>query len=341
MIKNFLQDTFHRPLRDLRISVIDRCNFRCAYCMPDKEDSRHYSFLKTMEWLTFDEIVRLVQLFVATGVTKIRLTGGEPLLRPDLVELIGKLRAISGIKDLALTTNGSLLSRYARGLKDAGLDRITVSLDTMDARLFHQMNGNKGDLKEVLEGIKICEELKFETIKINVVLQRGVNDHSVMDLVRYFKGRKPVLRFIEYMDVGNCNHWDLRYVVPTRKLVDLINGQFPLRPLSAKEFGEVAARYEFADGSGEIGFISSVTQPFCGTCTRGRISAEGKMYTCLFAGDGVDLRAPLRTGADDAELSALIQNVWQKRTDRYSELRTKIRSSPGHAHKVEMFQIGG
>ncbi|HBO96715.1 MAG TPA: GTP 3',8-cyclase MoaA [Candidatus Omnitrophica bacterium] len=338
---NSIHDTFLRPLKDLRISVIDRCNFRCTYCMPDKEDSRHYSFLKSNDWLTFEEVIRLTKVFVGLGVTKIRLTGGEPLLRPNLVELVGKLRAIEGVKDLALTTNGSLLSRYAPDLKDAGLDRITVSLDTMDARLFHQMNGNKGDLKKVLEGIHICEELDFPLIKINVVLQKGVNDHSVMDLVRYFKGRKPVLRFIEYMDVGNCNHWDLRYVVPTRELVDLINGHFPLRPLAAKEFGEVAARYEFADGSGEIGFISSVTQPFCGTCTRGRISAEGRMYACLFAGDGVDLRAPLRAGAADVELSALIQNVWQKRTDRYSELRTKIRSSPEHAHKVEMFQIGG
>jgi len=188
---------------------------------------------------------------------------------------------------------------------------------------------------------KIWAGIGFETIKINVVLQRGVNDHSVMDLVWYFKGRKPVLRFIEYMDVGNCNHWDLRYVVPTRELVDLINEQLPLRPLAAKEFGEVAARYEFVDGSGEVGFISSVTQPFCGTCTRGRISAEGKMYTCLFAGDGVDLRAPLRQGADDAQLSALIQSVWQKRADRYSELRAQIRKHTPHTHKVEMFQIGG
>jgi cyclic pyranopterin phosphate synthase len=340
-MQNFLQDTFHRPLRDLRISVIDRCNFRCTYCMPDKEDSRHYSFLKPKGWLSFEEIVRLTKLFVDCGVTKIRLTGGEPLLRPNLVELIGKLRKIPGIKDLALTTNGSLLTQYARALQEAGLDRITVSLDTLDARLFHQMNGNKGDLKKVLEGINICEELDFAAIKINVVLQKGVNDRNALDLVGHFKGRKPVLRFIEYMDVGNCNHWGLRYVVPTREIVDQINSRFPLRPLAAKEFGEVAARYEFADGSGEIGFISSVTKPFCGTCTRGRISADGKLYTCLFAGEGVDLRAPLRAGAADAELSALIQNVWQKRTDRYSELRTKIRSNPEPVHKVEMFQIGG
>ncbi len=336
-----VSDSFRRPLRDLRISVIDRCNFRCTYCMPDKEDTRHYSFLKSQEWLTFGEIIRLTKLFVDCGVTKIRLTGGEPLLRPNLAELVGKLRAISGIKDLALTTNGSLLSQYARDLKDAGLDRITVSLDTLDARLFHQMNGNKGDLKKVLEGIKICEDLDFDSIKINVVLQKGVNDRNVLDLVGHFKGRKPVLRFIEYMDVGNCNHWDLRYVVPTQTIVDQINARFPLRALAAKEFGEVATRYEFSDGSGEIGFISSVTKPFCGTCTRGRISAEGKLYTCLFASAGVDLRAPLRAGAADAELAALIENVWQKRVDRYSELRTKIRSNPDPVHKVEMFQIGG
>ena len=341
MSNPFLHDTFNRPLRDLRISVIDRCNFRCTYCMPEKEDTSHYSFLKPKEWLSFEEIIRLTKLFVACGVTKIRLTGGEPLLRPNLPELVGKLREISGIKDLALTTNGSLLSRYARDLKDAGLDRITVSLDTLDARLFHQMNGNKGNLKSVLEGIKICEDLDFASIKINVVIQKGVNDRNILDLVGHFKGRKPVLRFIEYMDVGNCNHWDLRYVVPTQEIVDQISARFPLRPLAAKEFGEVAARYEFADGSGEIGFISSVTKPFCGTCTRGRISADGKMYTCLFAGAGVDLRAPLRDGAGDEELSALIQNVWKNRTDRYSELRTKIRSNPEPVNKVEMFQIGG
>lgn len=338
---NSIRDTFHRPLKDLRISVIDRCNFRCTYCMPDKEDSSRYSFLKPREWLSFEEIIRLTKNFVNLGVTKIRLTGGEPLLRPNLIELVGKLRAIEGIKDLALTTNGSLLSEYARDLKDAGLDRITVSLDTLDARLFHRMNGNNGDLKKVLEGIRICEELDFAPIKINVVLQKGVNDRNVPDLVRYFKGRKPVLRFIEYMDAGNCNHWDLRYVVPTKEIVDLINAQFPLRPLAAKEFGEVATRYEFADGSGEIGFISSVTEPFCGTCTRGRISAEGRMYMCLFAGDGVDLRAPLRRGAGDEELSALIRNIWQKRTDRYSELRMQIRTTAAETHKVEMFQIGG
>ena len=338
---NSIYDTLHRPLKDLRISVIDRCNFRCTYCMPDKEDSRHYSFLKSRDWLTFEEIVRLMKLFVAAGVTKIRLTGGEPLLRPNLVELVGRLRAIPGIKDLALTTNGSLLAQHARHLKEAGLDRITVSLDTLDARLFHQMNGDKGDIKKVLEGIQVCEELDFGSIKINVVLQKGVNDRDFLDLVRYFKGRKPVLRFIEYMDVGNCNHWDLRYVVPTREIISLINAEFPLRPLAAKEYGEVAARYEFADGSGEVGFISSVTQPFCGTCTRGRISADGKLYTCLFAGEGADLRTPLRQGAGDAALSARIQNVWQKRTNRYSELRTQLRAASEHAPKVEMFQIGG
>ncbi|MBI5023876.1 MAG: GTP 3',8-cyclase MoaA [Candidatus Omnitrophica bacterium] len=340
-MQNFLQDIFYRPLRDLRISVIDRCNFRCTYCMPDKEDSRQYSFLKPGEWLSFEEIIRLTKLFVDCGVTKIRLTGGEPLLRPNLVELVGKLREIPGIKDLALTTNGFLLTQYARALKEAGLDRITVSLDALDARLFRQMNGGKGNLQKNLEGIAVCEGLDFDTIKINVVLQKGVNDGQVLDMVSYFKGKKAVLRFIEYMDVGNCNHWERRYVVPSREVVDLISARFPLRPLAAKEFGEVAARYEFVDGGGEVGFISSVTRPFCGTCTRGRISADGKLYTCLFASEGVDLRAPLRAGANEAELSALIKNVWQNRTDRYSELRTKIRSNPEPAHKVEMFQIGG
>ncbi len=341
MTSTVLHDTFNRPLKDLRISVIDRCNFRCTYCMPDKEDSRHYSFLKPNDWLTFEEIIRLTKLFVGLGVTKIRLTGGEPLLRPNLSGLVGQLRQIPGIKDLALTTNGSLLSQYARELKDAGLNRITVSLDALDVRLFRQMNGRKGNLPKVLEGIAICENLDFDTIKINVVLQKGVNDGQILDMVSYFKGKRAVLRFIEYMDVGNCNHWDVRYVVPTREVVDLISARFPLRPLAAKDFGEVASRYAFADGSGEVGFISSVTKPFCGTCTRGRISSAGKLYTCLFAAEGTDLRAPLRVSADDTELSALIKNVWHNRTDRYSELRTKIRFNPKSVQKIEMFQIGG
>ncbi len=337
---NTLYDALHRPLRDLRISVIDRCNFRCTYCMPETENN-HYSFLKSQEWLSFAEIVRLTGLFVSLGVTKIRLTGGEPLLRPNLFELISSLRAIGSIKDLALTTNGSLLVQHARALREAGLNRVTVSLDTLDARTFHQMNGRKGSLQRVLEGIACCEELHFDSLKINVVLQRGVNDRQILDLVQYFKGRQAILRFIEYMDVGNCNHWDMRYVVKTREVIDLIHAHFPLRPLEAKALGEVAMRYAFEDGSGEIGFIASVTQPFCGTCTRARISTEGKLYTCLFASEGTDLRTPLREGLSDLELSRLIRRIWGQRTDRYSEQRSHLRSQPHLAPKVEMFQVGG
>ncbi|MBI5149571.1 MAG: GTP 3',8-cyclase MoaA [Candidatus Omnitrophica bacterium] len=340
-MKNSLHDTLNRPLRDLRISVIDRCNFRCTYCMPDKEGSHSHSFLKNEEWITFEEIVRLAKIFVALGVTKIRLTGGEPLLRPNLVELVGQLRAIAGIEDLALTTNGSLLSAHAARLQEAGLDRITVSVDTLDPRIFSKMNGGKGDLAGVLEGIDRATALGFAAVKVNAVVQRGVNDAGVLDLVRYFKDKGAVLRFIEYMDVGNCNHWDRSSVVSSAELMQLINRHFPLRPLAAKEFGEVAARYEFADGSGEVGFISSVTQPFCGTCTRARISADGKFYTCLFAGNGTDLRALLRRGAADAELTAFVRNVWQARADRYSELRTRIRTTHPPTPKIEMFQIGG
>ncbi len=364
-----IYDKLNRPIHDLRISVIDRCNFRCPYCMPDQE-SKHYSFLKKEEWLTFEEILRLVGLFVQVGVKKVRLTGGEPLLRPKLADLVQELSHISGIEDLALTTNGSLLEASAHELKKSGLKRLTVSLDTLDSRIFKHLSGQKGSVSDVLNGIKAAENAGFESIKINVVIQKGVNDTKLLDLVEYFRGTKHVIRFIEYMDVGNCNHWESRYVVPSKEILAVIQEKYPLKPLDSNYYGEVAERYEFLDGQGEIGFISSVSQPFCQSCTRARLSTDGKFYTCLFASDGTDLRALLRQGASDEVLLNTIKTVWQKRTDRYSELRDGFNKISGpiipsearelkdpsasrpqdepfknltraHPHKVEMFQVGG
>ena len=335
---NTIFDQLNRPLHDLRISVIDRCNFRCPYCMPEEEYSKHYSFLKEQEWLTFDEIIRLTKLFVELGTKKIRLTGGEPLLRPQLNDLIEGLNKIPGIEDLALTTNGSLLSKYAHELKKAGLKRLTVSLDSLDSRIFKAMSGEKGVLKQILDGIRAAEEAGFGSIKINVVVQKGVNDHTILDLVNYFRTTPHVLRFIEYMDVGNCNHWQSQYVVSSDQMIKLIETQYALVPIEADYFGEVSKRYRFVEGGGEIGFISSVTQPFCGSCTRARLSTDGKIFTCLFASQGTDLRLALRGGASDQEVLQLIKSVWQKRADRYSENRGQ---RPISFPKVEMFQIGG
>ncbi|HLD69433.1 MAG TPA: GTP 3',8-cyclase MoaA, partial [Candidatus Omnitrophota bacterium] len=306
------------------------------------EYSQHYQFLKKEEWLNFDEIFRLTKLFVSLGVLKVRLTGGEPLLRPGLPELIARLSKISQIEDLALTTNGSLLRQQAQTLKSAGLKRLTVSLDTLDEEIFYAMSGNLGSVAEVLEGIKEAQRVGFKKIKINVVIQKGINDHTVLDLVKYFKGTGHIIRFIEYMDVGNCNHWKSTFVVPSSEIVRRIHVVFPLKPVEANYPGEVASRYEYLDGSSEIGFISSVTQPFCGTCSRARLSTDGKIYTCLFAGQGTDLRSPLRNGASDKKLLEIITDVWEKRADRYSEERLRLSTSQKTpARKVEMFQIGG
>ncbi len=336
-----IHDKLHRPIHDLRISVIDRCNFRCRYCMPEEEYSKHYKFLAPEQWLSFDEILRLTKIFIRLGVRKVRLTGGEPLLRPGLAGLIADLNKIEGITDLALTTNGILLAQHAGSLKAAGLERLTVSLDTLDEKLFKRMSGNKGSVREVLEGIKAAEAAGFDSVKINAVVQKNVNEETVLDLVEYFRGTRHIVRFIEYMDVGNCNHWEMTSVVPSKNLFDRINSRYPLRPLAKKYRGEVAERCEYADGKGEIGFISSVSQPFCGDCSRARLSTDGKIFTCLFAGKGVDLRQSLRSGASDEELSALIAQTWQARTDRYSEERTSFLNSQKTLPKVEMFQIGG
>lgn len=336
-----LTDTLNRPLHDLRISVIDRCNFRCPYCMPEKDSTHRYTFLKQQEWLSFEEIILLVKLFIQLGTKKVRLTGGEPLLRPNLTNLIQKLAKLKEIEDLALTTNGALLAQHAPGLRKAGLNRLTVSLDTLDPQVFKTMTGHKGSLSEVLSGIKIAEKVGFESIKINVVIERGKNDHTILDLVDYFRTTKHVLRFIEYMDVGNCNHWQSRQVVTTAEIVDLLKNRYSLISLPPNYFGEVALRYQIKEGGGEIGFISSISKPFCHSCTRARISADGKFFTCLFASQGTDLKTPLRSGSSDGELSKLIQITWQKREDRYSELRSQFLAAHQIPPKVEMFKIGG
>lgn len=332
-------DKLNRPIHDLRISVIDRCNFRCTYCMPD-EHEHTYKFLNKNEWLSFDEILRLTQIFISLGVKKVRLTGGEPLLRPHLNELIKELSQLKDLEDLALTTNGSLLGKYAPALKEAGLKRLTVSLDSLDSRTFKTMNG-RGALHQVLEGIKKAEEAGFKSIKINVVIQRGVNDHQAVDMIRHFKNTPHVLRFIEYMDVGNCNHWEQQYVVPSHELIEKIKAHFPLKKIPSDYFGEVSERFQFADGPGEIGFISSVSQPFCRSCTRVRLSTDGKIYTCLFASEGNDVGKLLKEGKTTQEIENFITQIWQRREDRYSEIRSTLSPSQNPAPKVEMFQIGG
>jgi len=340
-MNNTITDQFERPLRDLRISVIDRCNFRCPYCMPEEEFHKHYSFLKQNQWLSADELTKLVHAFVHLGVRKLRITGGEPLLRPDIITIVRQFAQIPNLEDLALTTNGSLLTQFLKDLKDAGLKRLTISLDTLDSRTFKLMSGNKGDVKSVLSGIDQAIAEGFTDIKINVVVQKGVNDHTILDLVKYFKIRPVTLRFIEYMDVGNCNHWDQKYVVPSVEIKKLIEKHYPMKPLKPDYFGEVASRYQFTDLSGEIGFISSVSQPFCGSCTRARLSADGQLYTCLFAKEGKVLKTILQKNPSEEELSDHITHIWNQREDRYSELRQNLKTSHQNPSKVEMFQIGG
>ena len=335
------RDTLGRPLHDLRISVMDRCNFRCPYCMPKETFHENYRFLKSSERLSFDEITRLTRLFVELGVKKVRLTGGEPLLRPNLSELVGELTAIEGVQDVALTTNAVLLAQHAAELKANGLHRITVSLDSLDPDIFRQMSGGFGERDRVLEGIQAALDAGLTPIKINAVVQRGLNDHTALDLVERFRGSPVIVRFIEYMDVGNRNHWSLDRVVSSRELVERIGARWPVHPVEENYRGEVAERYAFDDGQGEIGFISSVTNPFCGACTRARLSSEGVFYTCLFATHGTDLRAPLRGGANDDELRALIANTWQQRTDRYSEQRASLSAGEQPLRKIEMYYIGG
>ena len=333
-------DTLSRPLRDLRISVIDRCNYRCPYCMPADIYGEDYAFLPRRHWLTAGELKRVAGVFMQLGVTKLRLTGGEPLLRRDIVDIVAKLSSLSGLDDLALTTNGTRLAERARDLHAAGLRRVTVSVDSLDETVFKEMSGGRGDIHGVLEGIKAAQSAGLDPIKLNVVVQKGKNDHTVMDLLDYVRGSGLILRFIEYMDVGTLNGWRLDEVVSSRELVEKISARWPLEPLDRNYLGEVAQRYAFADGQGEIGFISSVSEPFCGACHRARLSADGTIYTCLFASEGINLRDPLRAGASDADLAGLLQNIWRQRTDRYSELREKRTDASGEA-RIEMYRMGG
>lgn len=333
-----LLDTLQRPIRDLRISVTDRCNFRCPYCMPAEIFGEKYEFLPKADILTFEEIVRLAKIFVALGVTKIRITGGEPLLRRDLETLIADLSRLDGVGDLTLTTNGYLLADKARALKDAGLHRLTVSLDAIDEQTFDRMSGRTHGTERVLNGIRVAERLGFSPLKINAVVQKGINDHLVVDLAQHFHGTGHILRFIEFMDVGNRNKWNMAQVVPAAEIIDRIHAVLPLEPIAPNYTGEVARRYRYVDGGGEIGLIASVTQPFCGDCTRARLSTDGKLYTCLFASKGTDLRDDLRDGASDAALRDKITHTWTHRNDRYSE--TRFAHTP-EARKIEMYQIGG
>ena len=332
-----LVDQLARPVRDLRISVTDRCNFRCSYCMPKSVFGRDYAFLPKDQLLTFEEIDRLARVFTRLGVTKIRLTGGEPLLRRDIERLVKLLSQIDEL-DLTLTTNAALLAARAHGLKEAGLDRLNVSLDSLDDNTFRKMNDVDFAVARVLEGITVATDAGFTPIKVNMVVKRGVNDEGVAAMAERFRHSGHVARFIEYMDVGMTNGWCLDDVVPAGEIVERISHAYPLEPLDAAYRGEVAQRWRYVDGAGEIGVIASVTQPFCGDCTRARLSADGKLFTCLFAATGHDLREQLRAGASDDELDALIGSIWGARNDRYSEIRSKA-TRP--SSRIEMSYIGG
>jgi len=331
-----LADTRGRPLRDLRISVTDRCNFRCTYCMPREVFDADYKFLPHAAILSFEEIVRLAGVFVSLGVQKIRLTGGEPLLRKDLAKLVAMLAPLGA--DLTLTTNGSTLVKHAQSLKDAGLNRITVSLDSLDEATFRAMNDADFPVAKVLDGIGAAADAGFEPIKINMVVKRGVNDHQIVDAAKYWRGAGRILRFIEYMDVGSTNGWRMDDVIPSAEVVRRISEVFPLEPAAANYAGEVAERWRYRDGAGEIGVISSVTQAFCRDCSRMRLSTEGSLFTCLFAQQGHDLKSLLRSGAGDDAIRDSIAAVWRAREDRYSEVRT---AATAKLRKVEMSYIGG
>jgi cyclic pyranopterin phosphate synthase len=331
-------DQMERPLRDLRISVTDRCNFRCTYCMPKEVFGKDFQFLPSAQLLSFEEIARLARLFVGHGVQKLRLTGGEPLVRREIEKLIEMLASIDGVEDLTMTTNGSLLAPKARALKAAGLDRVTVSLDSLDDDVFRAMNDVDFPASRVLDAIEAADAAGLRPIKVNMVVKRGVNEHSVVDMARYFRGTGHIVRYIEYMDVGHTNGWRMDDVVSAAEIARMVGEEFPLDPVPPNYPGEVANRFRYRDGSGEIGVIASVTQPFCGACTRARLSPEGVLFTCLFGTHGHDFRELLRGGKSDGEIGAFLEKVWGARTDRYSEIRSERTLD---LPKVEMSYIGG
>lgn len=338
-MKSVTLDKLQRPLKDLRISVTDRCNFRCRYCMPEEIFGPDYSFLSNDKILSFDEIERVTRIFVSLGVRKLRITGGEPLLRRGLPQLIGRLNKIDGVEDIGLTTNGSLLKKFAPDLYKAGLSRVTVSLDSLEEERFFYLNGNRSKVQRVLEGIQAAAEVGMK-IKINMVVQKGKNEQDILQMAQYFKENKHILRFIEYMDVGNYNGWDLKEVVSKQEIVDTIHQVMPLERIEANYAGEVATRYRYIGSDEEIGIISSVTDSFCSSCTRARISAEGKLYTCLFASKGNDLRELLRSEYNDEEITDIVSDIWNNREDRYSDERLS-NTSKRRAPKIEMSHIGG
>jgi cyclic pyranopterin phosphate synthase len=331
-------DKYLRPIRDLRVSVTDRCNFRCTYCMPREVFGRDFVFLPARELLSFEEITRITRAFVGLGVEKVRLTGGEPLLRRDIEKLVAMIAALDGVKDLTLTTNGALLAKKAVVLHNAGLKRISVSLDSLDDETFKSMNDVSAPVSVVLNGIEAARASGLWPIKVNMVVKRGVNEHDVVPMARHFQGTGIIVRFIEYMDVGTSNGWQLDDVVPAAEIVASIDASMALLPIPPQYPGEVARRFSYADGSGEIGVIASVTQPFCGACTRARLAADGRLYTCLFAESGHDLRSIIRGGATDDDLVVAIAGLWKRRADRYSEERS-ANTTP--RQKIEMSQIGG
>jgi len=333
-----VKDFFGRPLQDLRISVIDRCNFRCTYCMPAEVFGPDYAFLKDEFLLTFDEIERLAKVFVSIGVRKIRITGGEPLLRKDLTKLIARLVKIDGLVEIGLTTNAIHLTKQAKALKEAGLHRVNVSLDAIDDDIFRNINGRNINTKPVIKGIKAAKEAGLE-VKVNMVVKKGMNDHQVLPMATYFKEQGITLRFIEFMDVGSTNGWNFDQVVTKQELIEMIHRVYPLEPAEAHYFGEVAKRYRYVGTNVEVGFITSVSESFCSSCTRARISADGKFYTCLFATEGLDVRKLLRGNLSDDELLSVIQDVWVNRKDRYSDERTE--ESAKNRPKIEMSYIGG
>ncbi|WP_128893997.1 GTP 3',8-cyclase MoaA [Longirhabdus pacifica] len=338
MQQHQIVDKKNRPLQDLRISVTDRCNFRCPYCMPIEQFGMDYPFLEKDNILSFEELSRLTRIFAALGVNKIRITGGEPLLRKQLPMWIKEISQIEGIEDIALTTNASLLTKYVGQLKEANVNRLNISLDSLDSERFKKMNGVGFDVQSVLQAIDHASAAGFP-IKINMVVKKGMNEQDILPMASYFKQKGHTLRFIEFMDVGNHNDWKLEHVLSSKQIVEMISGEMPLEPLEANYFGEVAKRYRYTDGSAEIGFISSVTNTFCDSCTRARISAEGYLYTCLFATSGHDLRSPLRDGASDEELMKCIKNIWNGRKDEYSALRSQQTNNSNK--KIEMSHIGG